>query len=82
MQKEKKINYVSSRLKATFLGGAVLALSLPLSASDLICNRAGPVSMEVAQAASNEPLKWCCCGTCCGWSTNCEAVPGCTSCRE
>ncbi|MEM9241348.1 MAG: hypothetical protein AAGB07_15350 [Pseudomonadota bacterium] len=30
------------------------------------------------QLASSE--QWCCCGGCCGWAINCNAVPGCTNC--
>ncbi len=64
-------------LGVLLMGSAGLTLSsdtLPCTATQ----RTPVATLELAQAVGK--TKWCCCGGCCGYATNCSAVPGCISC--
>ncbi len=64
------------------LPGAILLsafLITPLASAGPVCNLPVNVLTTAVQTVEGEE-KWCCCGACCGYAVNCEAIPGCDSC--
>lgn len=53
----------------------VIAVLPLLSGATPYCTADGAVGVRNAAEET-----WCCCGGCCGWSTDCRTIPGCETC--
>lgn len=61
----------------------IVGTGISMSGDTVTCqatNLARDGSYKVSQLTPDTLTRWCCCGGCCGYSRDCRAIPGCTSC--